>query len=551
MNLVFTPSVSKQSGNKRRWFQSRLPKSQFISDLRRVARENPYIAEHLPLLRRLLYRTIGWMIICEIAIVLMVFPSKFFVDGLNQHIKPAYLLGIAALLLALKLTSTRVYGRMDIVRNSFRYLLKAALWGEAHRKELELSTAWHVQHGTGEKESIIEKNMEKVDDLVYSSINQAFVIIFRITFTSIAMFFIGWQFGVLSLTTLACYLLVIRKNEPFLRPMREEYHSESKELERMGSELTKNWRVLKSFGLEVVAAARNMGRLLKFWGEETARHGDWRGYMIKFDDVISFSEFFLLVLFVWLYAKAGMSVGTVVLALGWMARIYSNYYNLTDFQHNLHMGMQAAKELIAILLTPPSVQQANVPIWNGPLRGKVEFHNVSFAYPNGQGNALQNISLVVEPNTVVALMGHTGSGKTTLASLLQREYDPTEGSILIDGVDLRELDYLKYRQSIGVVHQQSVLFDATIGENIRISREFAAPGEERYAAEQAYAHEFIERLPQGYNTQVGEDGVLLSGGQRQRLPERCTASLQYLFWMRPPAALIRNLSSKCKSLTTS
>ncbi len=509
---------SEQNENKWRWWQRPFLRSQFICDLQRVSRENEYIAQYLPQLRQLLNRTIFWMVVCEIVIVLQVFPTKLFADEYSQpNTRPWYLLLIAALLLASKLIGTRLYAHMDTVRNSFRHLLKAVLWGEAHRKELELSTAWHVEHGTGEKESIIEKNMEKVDELVYSSINQAFVIILRITLTSIAMFAIGWQFGVLSVLTFYCYVLVMRKIEPFLRPMREEYYREQKELERTGSELSKNWKVLKSFGLEIVAAGRNLMKMLCFWEKETARHGEWRSYMVKFDNLISFSEFLLFALFVWLRTETGMGIGKVILALGWMARIYSNYYNLTDFQHSLHMGIQAAKELIGIFLTVPSVRQSSTPVWNGPLKGKVEFRNVSFAYPNAGSDALTNVNLVVEPNTVVALMGHTGSGKTTLASLLQREYDPTEGKILVDGVDLREVDYLKYRQSIGVVHQHSILFDATIGQNIRISREDAAAGEEQYAAEQAYAHEFINRLPQGYDTQIGEDGVLLSGGQRQRL----------------------------------
>jgi ABC-type multidrug transport system fused ATPase/permease subunit len=426
---------------------------------------------------------------------------------------------------------------MDNTRNEFRVFMRSVLWAEAHRKELELSTAWHVEHGTGEKESIIEKNMEKVEVLADSTFFQAAPITLRILFTSLAVFFINWPLGLLALCTLLCYAWVGVRNEPFLKPMREEYWLEERELEKMGSELTQNWRPIKTFGLEEVFSQRNLDKLMVFWERETERHKKWRGRMIRFDNVISFSRAFLFALCGVLFVRGQITIGLIVLSLAWFERTYSNYYNLTDFQHKFHTGLESVKQLLAIYRTVPTVRQSDQPAWPGPLRGEVEFRNVSFRYPGSEKEALSGIDLRVPPNSVVALMGYTGSGKTTLASLLQREYDPTEGSILIDGVDLRDLDYLKYRQSIGVVHQQSVLFDTTIGQNIRLSRESALPGEERVAAEQAYAHEFIAQLPLEYETPIGENGVLLSGGQRQR------SSIARALHRKPPILILDEATS--------
>src|SRR5205814_3002620 len=149
-------------------------------------------------------------------------------------------------------------------------------------------------------------------------------------------------------------------------------------------------------------------------------------------------------------------------------------------------------------------------------RGALEFRGVSFAYGPDRP-VLHDVSCVIPPGTRLGVVGATGAGKTTLISLLTRFYDPQHGAILLDGTDLREYRLTDLRRQFAVVLQDSVLFSLSIAENIA----YAAPGATREqvvaAAQAANAHEFIERLPQGYDTQVGQRGVKLSGGQRQRI----------------------------------
>jgi ATP-binding cassette, subfamily B, beta-glucan exporter len=149
-------------------------------------------------------------------------------------------------------------------------------------------------------------------------------------------------------------------------------------------------------------------------------------------------------------------------------------------------------------------------------RGEVVFDDVSFGYPNG-GPVLSDVSFVARPGTSVALVGHTGAGKSTAMMLLQRLWDPTAGRITIDGQDLREVSLESLRASIGVVFQESMLFNRSIRDNLRIGRPDATDEELEQACRMADAHEFIIRQPHGYDTQIGERGVTLSGGQRQRL----------------------------------
>jgi ABC-type multidrug transport system fused ATPase/permease subunit len=152
-----------------------------------------------------------------------------------------------------------------------------------------------------------------------------------------------------------------------------------------------------------------------------------------------------------------------------------------------------------------------------PGNGRVELRDVTLRYEGATEPALREVSLDVAGGTTIALVGATGSGKTTLVQLIARLYDPDEGSILVDGVDVRDVQLQSLRRAIASVDDNPFLFSATVAENIAYGRPAATPEEIEAAARRAQAHDFIERLPEGYDTPVGERGLTLSGGQRQRL----------------------------------
>jgi ATP-binding cassette subfamily B protein len=152
-----------------------------------------------------------------------------------------------------------------------------------------------------------------------------------------------------------------------------------------------------------------------------------------------------------------------------------------------------------------------------PVRGRVTFENVTFRYFGSGEPVLRNVSLDAQPGQTIALLGATGSGKTTIINLLPRFYDPSEGRITIDGHDLRDVALESLRAQIGVVLQETTLFTGSIRDNIALGRPEARMDEVIAAAKAAAAHDFIESFPQGYDTPVGERGSTLSGGQKQRL----------------------------------
>ena len=157
------------------------------------------------------------------------------------------------------------------------------------------------------------------------------------------------------------------------------------------------------------------------------------------------------------------------------------------------------------------------PVRLGRARGAVALEGVSFTYPGRDEPALADVSLAAEPGSVVAVVGPSGAGKSTLLALLLRFHDPTAGRVTLDGVDLRRLDPAELRANVGYVPQETLLFSGSVADNLRVARPTASDAELRAAAEAADALAFIEELPEGFDTLVGERGVKLSGGQRQRI----------------------------------
>jgi ATP-binding cassette, subfamily B, multidrug efflux pump len=177
-------------------------------------------------------------------------------------------------------------------------------------------------------------------------------------------------------------------------------------------------------------------------------------------------------------------------------------------------GLQRAFEVLDI---EPEIQSPQGAVELPPLAGRVEFNGVSFQYSSDTRPALHQIELTVQPNQVIALIGPTGSGKTSLINLVPRFYDASQGAILLDGCDVKDVDLVSLRRQIGIVLQTSLLFSITIRENIAYGRPNATMEEVEAAARAAAAHDFIRELPEGYHTVVGERGITLSGGQRQRV----------------------------------
>ncbi len=240
--------------------------------------------------------------------------------------------------------------------------------------------------------------------------------------------------------------------------------------------------------------------------------------------VVSFLTSLGLVVVLWvggrLVTDGTMTPGGLVAFLGYMAMALEPAVSLTRHYAEMRQALGAFARIRGLLDEAEAVRDLPDAIDLDHVTGGVEFRNVSFQYANGQGGdqwVLRGVDLRLAPGERIALVGASGAGKTTLVHLLPRFYEPADGVILIDGIDIRRVRLRSLRQRIGIVPQETMLFRGTVRENIAYARPQARPAEVEAAARAANAHEFITALPQGYDTLLGEDGATLSGGQRQRL----------------------------------
>ncbi len=232
------------------------------------------------------------------------------------------------------------------------------------------------------------------------------------------------------------------------------------------------------------------------------------------------SQFSLVILFAyggWLYTRGQISLGGgLVVFAGLLQQFNGQVANITTIANSIQQSFTAARRVFEVLDTPSEVENKPKAITPGRLKGRIVFERVSFGY-HADNPVLNEISFEAAPGQIIGIFGMTSAGKSTLLSMIPRLYDPQRGRILADGQDLKDLELDAYRRQIGIVYQESFLFSNTVAANIAFGNPYATQQQIQEAARIASAHEFIQALPHGYDTVLGESGVDLSGGQRQRL----------------------------------
>src|SRR5262245_17227614 len=216
-------------------------------------------------------------------------------------------------------------------------------------------------------------------------------------------------------------------------------------------------------------------------------------------------------------AGGQLTTGQFVLFIGTLFLMYGPAKKLSRVNANLQQAIAASERIFEMLDTHTEVIEAPGATALRPFQRSIEFLDVGFVYEDAAGRILRNVSFTVKAGQMIAIVGRSGAGKTTLVNLLPRFYDVSSGAILIDGADLRNVTLASLRGQVGIVTQDTVLFDDTIGHNIAYGSPDATREQIEAAARAANAHDFVATLPQGYNTMIGERGQRLSGGQRQRI----------------------------------
>lgn len=466
-------------------------------------------------LSRLLVSIFSVMTIYELFMLVETYPVRWFFDELSKPDRDYNkLLMVNGLILGAAVLANIIHSKLTIDRVRYFWRNWRLMWGHGHWHQLHLCTDWHTKNSTGEKESIVSKNVNKIERMIDDVTFDGVPMLARISVITSFVFFLNWYYGLTILAGVIVFTVILMRNERLNEPHNVAHRKEYKAIESAGMELVQNWADIKRLGLEDEFAGRNAQSLTSFYEREDKRFEFFMRGALKQDLTGSCTRFFLFLAVSALYLPSE-GIGGIFVISGLSERIFSNLHRFIDLQRRLKDGLEGMDEYSDVLDTKPTVQERARPRCPRNLSGKLSFKNFTFTYPRTTNPALRNINISVPAGSSLALVGESGSGKTSLAKCLHRLYDPDSGQILLDNVDLREIHLPSLRRVISVVSQNFKLFSGTVEHNIDVGRGYSRE-EVIEAAKRAGAHKFIMEKG-GYDAQIGEDGIQLSGGQRQRI----------------------------------
>jgi len=388
------------------------------------------------------------------------------------------------------------------------------LRGKLFRHLQRLSLGFYERNRAGAIISRLTNDVEALDQLVTDGVTSLVQNSLMLFGSAIILFFLDWR---LALATLIVFPLMSWATAVFRKRSSRAYRSVRERLGLVTATLQEDIsgvRVLQSFRREA-QNEEQFRRVNTEYREANQETVVLNGLYFPFVDFLSSAATAIVLGFGgYLVFDGNMTIGTLFAFIGYLANFFDPVQQLSQLYNTFLAAVAALDKIIDVLDEEPEVVDSPDARELARIEGHVRFEDVRFAYGTGP-EVLHGINLDVPAGTTVALVGHTGAGKSTIAKLIARFYDPTAGRITIDGTDLRDVTQESLRRQLGVVPQEGFLFAGTVLENIRFGRPEASPEEVAAAARAVGAHEFILELEDGYETEVAERGGRLSLGQRQ------------------------------------
>jgi ABC-type multidrug transport system fused ATPase/permease subunit len=388
--------------------------------------------------------------------------------------------------------------------------LRNTLFGHLQR----LSLGFYERNRAGVIISRLTNDVEALDQLVTDGVSSLVQNTLTLIGTAALLFFLDWRLGLATLSVLpamavATGIFRIRSARAY-RAVRERLANVTATL----AEDIAGMRVVQAFTREATNE-RHFQDVNAYYREANQQTVVLNGLYFPFVDLLSsIATAIVLGYGGYLYFGGSLTVGTLFAFLLYLSNFFDPVQQLSQLYNTFLSAVAALDKIMDVLDEEPEVRDSSSAHPLGRIEGHVRFQGVRFGYGGGP-EVLHGIDLDVAAGTTIALVGHTGAGKSTVAKLIARFYDPREGRITIDGVDLREVTQESLRAQLGIVPQEGFLFAGTVRENIAFGRPEATPEEVVAAAQTVGAHDFVTRLERGYETDVGERGARLSLGQRQ------------------------------------
>ncbi|MCH7786371.1 MAG: ABC transporter ATP-binding protein [Chloroflexi bacterium] len=381
-----------------------------------------------------------------------------------------------------------------------------------------LSLLFHDTRGTADSLYRIQRDAPSIREVTLDSLVSVLSSTVMLVVMVYVIIRIDWQLALVALAVSPFLFILARMYNKRMRPQyRAAWRMDSAAIEVV-QEVLAAFRVVKAFGREDSEQDRFVRRADKT-RQARIKLGFAEGaFGLLINMAIAIGTAAVLFIGIRNVQSGVLTLGELLVVLAYVAQLYAPLRNISRQTASLQSSLASAERAFELMDEVPDVVDSPNARPLERASGEIEFRNVSFAYPSSpEEGVLRNVSFRIAPGTRLGIAGRTGVGKTTLASLVTRFYDPSAGQILLDGVDIKDYRLADLRNQFAIVLQEPVLFSTSIAENISYARPSATQKELEDAASAANVHDFIAGLPEGYQTLVGERGMKLSGGERQRI----------------------------------
>ncbi len=437
---------------------------------------------------------------------------------------------IAMVVMSVGSLGVGLWGRWQATRVSKRVAVAARRKLFDHVVRLPLHRIYQIK--SGGMASVLREDAGGIGDLVFSMIYNPWRAIIQLFGSLFVLVFVDWRMLVGSLALIPTVWYTHRTWVARIRPFWRDIRTTRQWIDGQTTESFGGIRIIRGFARGKTETARFTTNNHFMARQELFAWWWMRGVDAVWGVLIPLATAVLL----WyggsrvladatlvkqgvMTAREALTVGDLVVFLAYLTALLGPIATLAQSATTLQNGLAGLDRTLDLLAEPvdmPSRGDA-ITLDRGTVQGRITLKNVGFAYPGSEAPVIRNVSVDASPGETIALVGPSGAGKTTLCNLIARFYDPQCGRIELDGADLRDIDAESYRRLLGIVEQDTFLFDGTIAENVGYGKRDATREEVIGAARKANAHDFIVDLEHGYDTLIGERGVRLSGGQRQRL----------------------------------
>jgi ATP-binding cassette, subfamily B, bacterial len=399
------------------------------------------------------------------------------------------------------------------IGENFLHRMRTRVFAHLHT----LSVSFFDRRRLGDILSRLTGDVAAIESVMLSGVIGILANILKILVFAGVLFYMDWRLALTSMIAVPVFWAIARVFARRIKIVSREVRARAGSITVVAEESLANVMLIQAYGRQNAELERFGAQSMGSVRAELAATRLGAMFSPLVDLIQVFGVLTILGVGIWELNAGRISLGGLLAFLVFLAQLYQPVQGLGSLSTSLFGATAAAERIIELLDEYPRVSVPAHPIALDRPRGALQLKEVSFTYPDTTTSVLHNVSFTVSPGQTTAIVGASGAGKTTLLKLFLRFYDPTTGTITLDGTDLRELHPEELRANIAIVLQETLLLDGTIAENIAAGRPDATHDQLITAAQAADAHEFITALPEGYDTRVGQRGRLLSGGQRQRI----------------------------------